>query len=259
MADKKQKCDCPPEGAPAWMSTFADLMSLLLTFFVLLLSFSTIAEPEKFSQAMMSIRGAFSIFEGNIDPITIDGSPPTSTRQRRLQRIATEVRRKLQIMGRAQEVELKFEEGGLKITLPSQILFGSGSALLEPSAEPLLREVAEILAGVPDIQIEVRGHTDNIPVSGGGGVYRDNYDLSYGRAKSVTGFLTRMGPIPMTQIEMVPLGPTRPVATNTTPDGRAKNRRVELFVRPEGEDAPLQGIADRLQDIGAQPAPTQVQ
>ena len=134
MADKKKKCDCPPEGAPGWMSTFADLMSLLLTFFVLLLSFSTIAEPEKFEAAMNSIRGAFSIFEGNIDPVNIRNSPPMSSKQQRIQRIATELRRKLQVMGKAEEIELKFDEGGLKINLPSQVLFGSGSALLQPDA-----------------------------------------------------------------------------------------------------------------------------
>lgn len=256
MADKKKKCNCPPTGAPAWMSTFADLMSLLLTFFVLLLAFSTIAEPEKFEQAMTSLRGAFNIFDGNIDPVNIQDTPPTSTRQQRIRRIASEIRRRLEVRGQENQVDLQFDEGGLKINLPSRVLFQSGSALLQPAAEPMLREIAEVLGGVAGIQIEVRGHTDNVPV-GAGGVYRDNYDLSYGRAKSVTGFLTRVGQIPMTQLEMVPLGPTRPTATNDTEEGRQKNRRVELFVRADDPEADLEGLADQINQIGTEPASVQ--
>lgn len=253
MAEKKSKCECPA-GAPLWMCTFADLMSLLLTFFVLLLSFSTIAEPEKFEQALTSLRGAFSIFEGSLEPISIQPNPPESDQRERLRRIARALREKLQVEGQEQEIEMRFDEGGLRIDLPSQVLFDSASAILRDDANPILGYVAELLAGQQGISVEVRGHTDDRPLSSSS-LYRDNYDLSYGRAKSVTAALSRAGQIPMETFEIVALGPTDPIADNATEEGRSRNRRVELFIRADDPEASLEELQGRIEE-GA-PAPQQ--
>lgn len=251
MADKKSKCECPA-GAPMWMCTFADLMSLLLTFFVLLLSFSTIAEPEKFEQALSSLRGAFSVFEGSLEPISIQPNPPTSNQSERLRRIARDLRRRLQVKGKEQEIELKFDEGGLRINLPGQILFESGSATLTAEAGPILSDVAELLGGQEGISIEVRGYTDDRPLTSST-VYRDNYDLSYGRAKQVTASLSRSGQIPMEEMEIVALGPTKPIADNATEEGRAANRRVEIYVRANETGADLSGLEEKLGEETSDP------
>jgi chemotaxis protein MotB len=247
MARKKNK-EQRSGGAPAWMTTFADLMSLLLTFFVLLLSFSTIAEPEKFEQALTSFRGAISIFQGSTSPAPVSMRPPEAARSRTIERIAREMKRRLQVLGREQEIDLKFDEGGLRISLPSQVLFDSGSAQLKSDAEPILREVSGLLGGVPGLFIEVRGYTDDRPLTTSP-IYRDNYDLSYGRAKAVGGFLNQAGNISMEALELIAKGPTEPVATNESEEGRAANRRVELFVRATDPDADLGGIEERLGDL----------
>jgi chemotaxis protein MotB len=235
------------------MATFADLMSLLLCFFVLLLAFSTMDEPAKFEMAVISLRGAFNVFEGSVEPVTIVSRPPTPPQSRTLQRIARELKRQLQVMGRDQDVELKFDQGGLRINLPSQVLFSSGSAQLQAEAEPILTEIGQLLVGMTGLFIEVRGHTDNVPLTQTTR-YRDNYDLSYGRAKSVAGFLNQTVGIPMGQLEMVPKGPSEPTGTNDTVEGRQANRRVELLVRPQDATADLDVLQGQVEALTSAPA-----
>jgi len=244
-----RKKDEGEQGAPKWMATFADLMSLLLTFFVLLLSFSTIAEPDKFEQAMISLRGAFGVMDGASEPVRIFETTPERSGSDEMRRIARELRRRLQVRGEEQNVDLQFDENGLRINLPSQVLFSSGSAVLQAQAAPILEEVAGVLSGVSGLRIQVVGHTDNIPLTSSD-TYRDNYDLSYGRAKSVTRYLFDEGGIPLENMEMVARGPDDPIATNETEEGRQRNRRVELFVRAESSRDDLGGVQEQLDEIG---------
>jgi len=244
MAGRRKK-DEGGEGAPAWLMTYGDLMSLLLTFFVLLLSFSSIAEPEKFEQAIGSIRGALTVLEGSGKPIPLSVKPPQPPRSRTIEKIARELRRRLQVLGKESEIKLKFDKGGLRISLPSKILFDSASAKLKPEAEPVLRDVSELLGQIPGVFVEVRGHTDNRPLTSSS-LYRDNYDLSYGRAKAVAGFLHQSGNIPMEQLDLIAKGPSEPIATNDTEEGRAANRRVDLFVRAKDANTDLTGLRQKV-------------
>lgn len=216
-------------GAPAWLVTYGDLMSLLLTFFVLLLSFSTISERD-FRRAMMSLQGAFGVLQyqdSAIRPITV--TPRQASRE--MERIARKLRRALQIRGLEDQVRIEFDAaGGFKLSLPDAILFDSASADLKPAAAPILDDVAEILAELPETFLEVRGHTDSRPLTSTAR-YRDNWDLSYFRADAVARYLNRAGNIPMRQFEVVACGESQPVATNDTEEGRAANRRVEVYVR----------------------------
>ena len=226
--DRQKKKD---EGAeiPGWVVTYGDMMSLLLCFFVLLLSFSTISE-EAFNQALMSLQGAFGVlprFDSLFNPVP---RQPKEA-QEAMERMARKLKRQMQVMGKDTDIDVQFDlEGGLKINLPNKILFESGNANLKPDAYAILNEVAEVLRDVPDSFIEVRGHTDARPMSRST-EYRDNYDLSYGRADAVVRRLNTFGNIPMNQFEIVACGPSRPIATNTTADGQRANRRVEIFVR----------------------------
>jgi len=228
MAGKKKKSD-GDEGAPMWIVTFSDLMSLLLTFFVLLLSFSTITE-EDFNQAMMSLQGAFGVlprFTHLVHPSPRRANPATEETKRQARRL----QRKLQIQGLEKRVKVEYDaSGGLKISLPDAVLFGPGSATLNADAYPVLEDVAEVLAEMPHTFIEVHGHTDSSPLTAEG-TFRDNYDLSYYRAHAVAERLVVSGGIPREQFELVAAGPSQPTASNETEAGRVANRRVEIYVR----------------------------
>lgn len=225
----KSKVKCPPPGAPAWLATFADMMSLLLTFFILLLSFSTISE-EKFTQAMMSMEGGFRPFPA------MSGFISMVPRQNRRQdsasnQAARKLRRMLQIRGLEKSVKIEFDAlGGLKINLPGHLLFEPGQSTMRPEALPLVQEIAAVLGELPESFFEVHGHTDAQPIAATP-QFRDNYDLSYFRAHSVTEQLVISGGLPIEQFEIQASGASQPIATNDTQEGRAANRRVEIYVR----------------------------
>lgn len=246
---KKKQNDDQGGGAPGWMVTYGDLMSLLLTFFVLLLSFSTISEKD-FKEAMLSLQGALGVMPRSIS--VVDPRMPNQ-RMPRLpkssERVARELARRIQVLGLEDEVEIDFdfEQGGLHINLPGEVLFAPGSATLRPDALPLLSSVTEVLGAVPDAFIEVRGHTDNSPINAG--AFDDNYELSFFRAKAVMDYMRTDPAMGLARFESIACGSDQPIATNETPEGRARNRRVEIFVRGRFEEGALNELDDRMNTI----------
>jgi len=256
-SNRKKKKESPPSGAPQWMVTYGDLMSLLLTFFVLLLSFSTMAEPQKFHDAIMSIRTALGVLPDNVS-MQFRPQDHTSASNERMRRMARELRRRLQVTGQDTQVDVKMheQEGILQITLPNTVLFDSGSAQLRQGSETIMQAVSEVLNMAPTAFIEVRGHTDDIPI-GAGSPFRDNFDLSYSRSKAVVESLHAIGQLPLRQFEMIACGPSQPIATNDTPEGRAENRRVELFIRGDLSDDAIDQVRrgiEGLQTVPVEPA-----
>lgn len=210
------------------MATFADLMSLLLTFFVLLLSFSTISE-DKFKQALMSLEGGFRPFPMGTGFIAPVPRPPKQNKD--AQQAARRLRRLLQVRGLEKKVKVEFDAlGGIKLSLPASLLFEPGEATLRPAALPVIKDIAEVLAELPESFFEVQGHTDARPLANAIR-FRDNYDLSYERAHSVTEQMVVTGGLSVNQFEIQALGSSQPLATNETEEGRAANRRVEIYVR----------------------------
>jgi len=247
-------------GAPAWMATFADLMSLLLTFFVLLLSFSTISE-EKFTQALLSLDGGFRPFPKSAGFISLIPKPPKKDNDQATE-VARKIRRRLQVQGLERKVKVEFDAlGGIKINLPGSVLFEPGEATLRPEARPVLQDIAEVLSELPESFFEVQGHTDALPLTSTL-QFRDNYDLSYQRAHSVTEQMVATGGLSVNQFEIHAIGAGQPIATNSTPEGRAANRRVEIYVRglldKDKLNALLQGMetgtrGERLTDLPLSP------
>ena len=236
------------------MVTYGDLMSLLLTFFVLLLSFSVVSEDD-FNAAAYSLQHALGVLPNNISLIPMDHLPKTRVTPR-IERLARMMRERLQVMGRDEDIKIEYDkQGGLKISLPSEILFESASADLAPAAYDVLGLVAQVLAGVPEAFIEVRGHTDSRPLTTTTR-YRDNYDLSFARADTVGRHVHAVGDIPLERFEIIACGSGQPIASNTTPEGRQQNRRVEVYVRGEFTDEELREMRNQLGPTGAPPAPT---
>lgn len=250
MAKKNGKrCECE-QGAPMWVVTYGDMMSLLLTFFVLLLSFSTLDKPREFQEAIISIKGAFGVLPRNLTHIQINPVPIRIKRpNKETEDLARRIQRGLQVMGQEKDAKVTYDTaGGIKIDLPGEILFQAGQSQLRPDAYPMLANLGALLAELPGAFFEVRGHTDTTPV-GGDAVFRDNYDLSFARADAVARFMSRSAEVGLDQFEIVACGAGQPVATNTTPEGRQANRRVEIYVRGPMDRQRVLQLQDRVKEL----------
>lgn len=264
MAREKKQIEGPRPPA-AWQTTFSDLMNLLLCFFVLLFSMSSV-DVEKFAELAASFNSSFSIFPAGAtaigDGILISNgvsqlnelSEYYSTMGKNsegehedLESLKAELEReeleKSEAM--AEEIEealLDYDIDGIDVDFTSQyvqlqmngaLLFDSGRAVLKDEAKQLLDKIGEVLLTYPDGLIEVVGHTDNVPISTS--QFRDNMDLSYYRARAVMDFLLENKEIPREQIQTSGRGEDAPIASNETPEGRALNRRVEIRIHREIE------------------------
>lgn len=246
---KAGKCECE-KGAPAWVVTYGDLMSLLLTFFVLLLSFANMEEPKEMQEAMMAIRGAFGIMPESRTIVPFNIQPTTMKKPSRSEEdIARRIRRKMQIQGNEEKVKIEYDaKGGIKLSLPSQVLYDAGNAELKPEALPVLRDLGLLFADLPNAIFEVKGHTDNLPL-GSTAVYRDNHHLSLDRAEAVTRYISEAGPVNMDRFEIVGAGSGQPLAPNNTEAGRQANRRVELYIRGILGQSDYEGVTSRIDQL----------
>ncbi len=142
------------------------------------------------------------------------------------------------------EVKLDLTNRGVVITLTSDILFDSGKADIKPEAYPILDKVAEILKyKIADRNVGVEGHTDNQPIKYSH--WKSNWELSTARAVNVVHYLIKKG-VPPQRLTAIGYGEYRPIADNSTEEGRRKNRRVEIVILPElrkvsVEQTPIEG------------------
>jgi len=258
MAARRERRQEPAggEGAPGWMVTYGDMMGLLLTFFILLVAYSSM-DTQKFTEALLSVQGALGVLSGEGATVPVsDVSTARRAQAATVERLARQLRQHLQVMGKASDIKLELDQqGGLRINVPSQILFDSARADLKPEAFEILSSVAELLAGVPDAAVEIAGHTDDRPLKNTA-QYRDNYELGFARAMGVARFLNEQGAIPLTRFEILALGPNRPVATNDTEEGRQANRRVEIYVRGPLSDREKETMRARIGALAGQTAGT---
>ncbi|MDD4908640.1 MAG: flagellar motor protein MotB [Candidatus Omnitrophica bacterium] len=130
------------------------------------------------------------------------------------------------------EVSLKMAERGLVITFVADILFDSGKDKVRSEAYPVLDKVARVLSeNIPDYNIGIEGHTDNVPIKHSG--WKSNWELSSARALSVLHYLVDQKGLAPVRVQAVGYGEYRPVDTNDTAAGRKANRRVEIVVLPK--------------------------
>ena len=230
MAKKKKK-PSNAEGAPAWMVTYADMVTLLLTFFVLLLSMARMDEM-KFTQAAGSLKDAFGVLRSsdktNVDsPRVVEFAPISDDLvQRTYQRMLTELQR-LRI---DEDIELVKDRGAIILRINSAILFEPGSTRVKDEAHPTLRKAAQLIAPLP-LHLRIEGHTDDTrSVSGS----TSNWDLSVSRAINVLKFFAGEKLLPLDRLSAVGYGDQRPLAPNDSAENRAKNRRVELVLESIG-------------------------
>lgn len=238
-------------GAPDWMVTFSDLMTLLLTFFVLLLSTAEVNKP-KFERALQSIQNAFAGISivgdpiSSFNPLTAPnpsykeqnenetgqekaGEPVSPEEAQQAEVIYEQLSTILEEQQTMGMLELEKDNEKIMIRFPSDATFESGSAQLSPSAVKMIREVGSILSGFY-VEMKASGYTDSIPIKSGR--YRSNYALSADRAVSVVHELRQAGTFMPEDLTVVGHGEGFPIAQNSTAEGRSMNRRVELEINP---------------------------
>lgn len=226
--------ECPPPGLPMWMATYSDLVTLLLTFFVLLLTMASM-DPTKFEQAKTSIKDAFG-WRTTAAPVPFSlpilPSPPKAkftpipreTAVPRFKRIKNDLElAKLQ----AQVEAVQQDNDSIILRIHESVLFDEGQATLNPASYPILRKVADIIRPLP-MSMRIEGHTDSTPMAG---ATTSNWDLSVARAVAVMSFYHRGELFALDRMSAAGYGDTRPLAPNTTKDNMAKNRRVDFELR----------------------------
>ncbi len=228
MAKKKKS---EPAGAPAWMVTFSDMVTLLLTFFVLMLSMARL-DKMKFMDAAGSLRGAFGVL-GSSDkaevtkPKIVDVAPIFDDL---VTRVYKRIQSHMQRLRIDRDIELVKDRGAVVLRVNSAILFEAGQTRVKKEAEPILRKVAELVRPLP-MGLRIEGHTDNT-ISRRSGL--SNWDISVQRAVNVLKFLASNKLMPLDRMSAVGYGSMHPVVDNDTPEHRAMNRRVEFVLESLG-------------------------
>lgn len=244
----------------AWMESYADAMTLLLAFFIMLFAFALVDETKffDFKVGMVTALGvsdpvtekADSLLESGTGIVQAIGEAAVSTEELRneieqkegdlaeagtitaenVEEVRDLLDDKFTELGAAEFVTVDVDERGVVIRYDGAVLFESGSADLGVASDSVLATSAEVLELI-DNPIDVEGHTDDVPT---GGRWISNWELSSARASAVTRWLLDFGRIPPRRLAAVGLADTRPVADNDSFEGRARNRRVEIVVRVSG-------------------------
>lgn len=214
------------------MVTYGDAMTLLLCFFVIIVSFSEVKQDERFQKVMESLRRAFGGYEGAVGPVPIENDSTNTLIARLLELEVPDFRKK---KGDSDEEGIHGKQfrvtnvrDGIEVVVGGRITFDRFSATLKPEARKLLAKAAERLRGY-NTKILVRGHTTREPLPDDS-LYEDARDLSYARAKAVAWELEKNG---VRRIRIVPMavGDTEPLVRQAyTEERRALNRRVEVLV-----------------------------
>ena len=236
--EQQQECDCPPceEGAPAWMATFADLATLLMTFFVLLLSFANM-DVVKFRQMAGSVKDAFGTqvespgtFEEKSDTAVTIQLSEEENRTIDMMQMGEQIRKTVEEQGLEGKTDIKVDDSGVILTVDGTFMFDGGSAKLKPEFEKFLAEIAKIIEE-NDYPLAIEGHSDNIPIKSA--IYPSNWELSSSRATAVLRYLIEKYKVPANRLMAVGYSDTRPLTPNNSPANRAKNRRVEFHFKKD--------------------------
>jgi chemotaxis protein MotB len=233
MAKKKHE---EHENHERWLVSYADFITLLFAFFVVMYSISSVNEG-KFRTVSDSIKAALNPIVSPANtavPFTIGQNkavtvnPTIDTVKEPAVRRLREVMRSLKKETQLDIIQMKdLTNGDIVLTLPDTVLFRTGEAVLRPEARPFIQAISEVLIEL-DRHVRVEGHTDNVPISTI--QFPSNWELSATRAVTVVRALSELYGLPADHLTAVGHADSRPLADNLTPEHRAKNRRVEIVV-----------------------------
>lgn len=240
MAKKKQEC---PVGAPEWMVTYSDMVTLLLCFFAALFNVSEVDEIQ-LQQMISSLNnigmgaaeGGATLTSGrNADLGNTIMSLPSMERGRSMSTAKKKATSLFSPEIKSNMVRVSTDERGLVISLASDAFFGPASAQvnIEETRDILLR-LGVLLSSeeVAGRKFRIEGHTDSIPVDPAG-PWESNWQLSAARSINVLKYLTDIG-VEEKRFQVAGFSDTVPLADNSTPEGRAYNRRVDIVILDDG-------------------------
>jgi chemotaxis protein MotB len=233
MAKKKHE---EHENHERWLVSYADFITLLFAFFVVMYSISSVNEG-KFRTVSDSIKAALNPVvspSNTLAPFTIgqnkalmlkpDIEDPKEPAVRRLRHILRSLKNETKL----EIIQLKeLTNGDIVITLPDAVLFRIGESALRPEARPFIQAISEVLLEL-DRHVRVEGHTDNVPINTV--QFPSNWELSATRAVMVVRTLSELYGVPSQNLSAVGYADSRPLTDNLIPEHRAKNRRVEIVV-----------------------------
>ena len=225
---RKRKTMDDKEDLGRWLLTYADLITLLLAFFVVMYSMSQIDAKKfgKISEALHGIlKGGESILNKNYDTVQTSGHGLLKLGDLRM--INLKIQEKFKTLGRQEEVQTEITERGLVVHIMESALFKEGSASLENKAIRVLDLIYEEIKGLPN-HIRIEGHTDDRPIKTA--QYPSNWELSTARATQVVRYFTDNYDISSTMISALGYGEYRPVRPNNSIENRAKNRRIDVVL-----------------------------
>jgi chemotaxis protein MotB len=225
---RKKKADAPQPGAPLWMCTYGDMVTLVLTFFILMFAFSSI-DAQKYVQIANSLKGALG---GNVGVLntgssvtpesTLTSISPPSYNQimQQLKSILKETQTKenVEVRGDGEEIIVSFKE---------KLFFRIGSADILSEALPVLKDVGDVIRD-QRLVIRVEGHTCNIPIKTPR--FPSNWELSAIRAVNVSKYMIESVGVVPEQISVAAYGQYRPMVPNTSRENQARNRRVDIVI-----------------------------
>lgn len=230
MARKRAE-DAPKAGAPEWMATYGDMVTLLLCFFVLLFSFANL-DVQKFKAIAQSMNGSLGVLDSgaaiNMEPMmgSFPNDSPTEEKEE-FKDLYQEMNEYVKENNLTASITLRLDERGLLVRFMDDVLFDSGKADLTPGAKEIINKVAEIIR-VNDKNVRVEGHTDNVPINTSR--FPSNWELSTTRAVNVVKYLIEENGIEAKRLSASGYSDQHPVDDNGTKEGRQKNRRVDLVI-----------------------------
>ncbi|MFP4010158.1 MAG: flagellar motor protein MotB [Spirochaetaceae bacterium] len=238
---RTRKKKCPREGAADWLLTYGDMVTLLLTFFVLLY---TTAEVDGYRlrlilasfQGLGNLRGGVTLSEGPLAELgnTIE-TLPSMERGRALDEARREAVSIFEPEIRSNQVRITQDERGLVVSLAADAFFESASAEINIEASrDVFIKLSQLLQSdvVEDRKFRIEGHTDDVPTDPEG-EWETNWELSTARSLNVLRLL-RDYDVPEERFQVMGLADTQPLVSNDTPEGRAYNRRVDVIILTEG-------------------------
>ena len=215
-----------------WLTTFNDLITLLMVFFVLLFMMSSIdvKKLKEFQYALQSGLGVLK--EGQRVSVGLIEPPFPSDLEEIEKEVPDEIQDFVKAFDSEPEITATYTKKGVLITLSNTILFQFGMADINPESFPVLDKIAAIISKTSE-SVRVEGHTDNLPIHTE--KFPSNWELSIKRAVNVVKYFVGIGKIPPQRLSAVGYGESKPLFPNDTTEHRAANRRVEILLEMEGE------------------------
>ncbi len=220
---RKKRTREEPEHADRWVVSYADFITLLFAFFTVMYAVSRVdlGKVELFRGSMQSAFKATGVHPGGA--IIIEGIKPANYADIGLEK---DIRTQFNAFAPIEALAISRDDRGVALSFGDNILFESGSAEIKHEAWPLLAAVASIIKR-SQRSVLIEGHTDNIPLRGSR--YSSNLELATARAASIFSFLVSEEAVLQDRISASGYGDYRPIASNATVEGRARNRRVDII------------------------------